>query len=121
MGKQDVPAGVDGGVQGGVDDPSSFQRHRDGVHCCPSPVQVARTRRGLLGRFLVRVAVNVDSAGQGWWWCLHHRPHRLRRRCCSRDEAQNDADCSRERDDAGRLQSGPDGGGSYQRLERSPA
>lgn len=113
-------SGGEGGL-GDVDDRPSFQQRRDDAHCCPYPGQAEGSRKGLLGRWRGREGASGGLAGQGWWWFRRHRPHRLPHRCCSHDGAQSDEDCSRARDDAGRLRSGPGGGGSYQRLERSPA
>lgn len=121
MDKQDVPVSGGVGVRGDVDDRSSFQHRCDDVRCCPCPVQAEGNHRGWLGPLMVHEAANGDLVGLGLLWCRHRHPHRLRRQYCSRDGARNDADCSKARDDAGRLRNGPDGGGSYQRLKRSPA
>jgi len=128
---RDALACGDGDVRGDVDDPASCRHRYDDVRCCPCLVQIASHHRGWQDRQCHQYAgVSAGWVSRGWSWCRRHRRRRRRRRHLrhlhrshTRDAARralDDADCSRARDGGDRLRSGPDGGGSCQRLTRSP-
>ena len=128
----DDPVDEDEGVPGGEDVRPSFLHHRDDVRCCPYLGHLTIVRRMHRDPFDHRdLGVSGDSVNRVSS-CFHHRlrrrrhrhlllhHHRHRNRRDVAHRAPNDEDYSTTRDDVGTLRDGPDGGGSYQRSERSP-